>query len=426
MINRLKLFLTKTSQTVMGNSQSSVTSNNNADPASFEAISCFLICGYIRQIEKILSPKLIPNEIYQIIYRFHSYQRKIFMLEREPKMDGKWKLKYASINPYDHKLYNLHEIDIGYDYDYANVQCNNAGVCNKQNIKLPRNILNETRISESYDKYDMVFQCGGHCRSQFSDQCYGILHRCNDSTITRYKLPPLPSLISGNSLLYDEHYGLISMGGYKGLVNMGHNVGPDDMTDEVYVLNMNDVSGEEWKWEPLPNMQKKRCLASSLMIPLSNGTQKLVRVGGFQEKPEKEYKLDIEMYDFGAQKWTFAAQSERLRGAGVGVCYCDIRDTVYVIPGSWSSEITEFYDIHKNKFYNFVPTNHNHSWRGDVTLWKDEMNDNLLYVASHWKGCMEFIDIRCDWKWTTLYQRGKGTQSLRDVFECHKAWVRLL
>ena len=44
------------------------------------------------------------------------------------------------------------------------------------------------------------------------------------------------------------------------------------------------------------------------------------------------------------------------------------------------------------------------------------MNDNILYIASYTTGNMEFIDLRCDRKWNTLYAYGWNKQSLKDVF----------
>ena len=54
-----------------------------------------------------------------------------------------------------------------------------------------------------------------------------------------------------------------------------------------------------WKWNSLPNMTRKRMSPSAIMIDLSDGTKKLLRIGGhWYPNNESSCHLDAEIYDF--------------------------------------------------------------------------------------------------------------------------------
>ena len=114
-----------------------------------------------------------------------------------------------------------------------------------------------------------------------------------------------------------------------------------------------------------------------------------------------DYRMMV--YNFAIDDWTIVnadcTEYKPWRCYKPGVCWSHSRDTMYSITRGNAG----FYNMVKNKWYKFVKTNLYHE--DGPLLWFDEMNDNVLNIASTLRDGMEYIDLRMDCKWTVKYQQ---------------------
>lgn len=210
-----------------------------------------------------------------------------------------------------------------------------AGWCYKQNTQLPNNIetitrsqqnVSQNKIGKAHDNnYNLFFNCGGvhFGRNEYhhkpTNECYALLHEPDDNVLSHVRLPSLPICLSGNCVIYDEDHGLISLGGYSyfkpyedglGIREHRENHLGRHYTDFAYALNMNKRKGNmSWQWNSLPNMKRKRAFSSAIMVKLSDGTKKLIRIGGitcrrtYCPTDDAVGNLFSEIYDFQSNQW---------------------------------------------------------------------------------------------------------------------------
>ena len=188
----------------------------------------------------------------------------------------------------------------------------------------------------------------------------------------------------------------------------------------------------DWKWQEFKKLPQRSIMNCSCLV----FDDSLVIYGG----------KDISLYDLNKNEWNEKLSKAQCSRTQCGLLYDDISSVLYVGGGSRRiqyndygrgrfahfgddtsnlSACMEYYNFHKDKWYNDLPeTWMSHSIR--PILWKDH---SILYIASAWNDGAEFLDLRENSKmWTRVYIN--NIQSLSNVFgadiEIRKANCRLV
>ena len=221
----------------------------------------------------------------------------------------------------------------------------------------------------------------------------------------------------GNSVIYSEYYGLITVGG-QGTNGVLKTIQRLDI-NALFVNNDYDWNKTFDGWKCCNDMNQNRFIASSVLVPCTsfndNGEkERLFVIGGWNED-------DLscgEVYDFRRDQWNEISNLNHARYEA-GICYDQQREYIFIGGGySWNCnkiiQNCEYYDINKNKWYQDLPkTKLEH--REIPMIWIE--NNNLLSITSIVGDGIEYIDLRCDNKeWTVVYEKGMLMQQLFGEF----------
>ena len=211
--------------------------------------------------------------------------------------------------------------------------------------------------------------------------------------------------------MYSNVYGLLSIGGIvDGLYLSG-----------FYNLSFDNVSIEndenEWKWNSLPCMNFHRYLPSSTMIDYN----KCIVIGGYNV--DHQFLGCVEMFDFDTKQWKLLNNISYERNQ-CGIYHDKFNQNKLFIGGGRCDlfgirKEIEWLDLHSNRWLHDIP-NTNNTHNAYPQIWKDELNPNILCIASIYPNCcMEYIDLRVHNKsWNVLYgnNNDKIDMSLADKF----------
>ena len=200
--------------------------------------------------------------------------------------------------------------------------------------------------------------------------------------------------MKNSSLIYHDKYGLLSIGGVY--------------QPSCYIMDMNiDGNHKNLKWkktegEILPRHSATRDLGYSHALLLNDDESKLFVIGGVDHQIVTQQKW-LRMVDFdtdASKHWQKMANMNYCK-ADCGAFYDKVNHKIYVGGGNgWTgNDVTkgaeirrEYYDVHKNKWYQLPDTDYEHYMKACIWIEKDD--PNLLYITSFGAGKVECIDLR--------------------------------
>lgn len=145
---------------------------------------------------------------------------------------------------------------------------------------------------------------------------------------------------------------------------------------------------------------------------------KLIVIGGYNS--DQEFLSCVEIFDFDEKRWKLL-NNIRYERNQCGIYHDNNNGKLYIGGGRADlfrirKEI-ECLDLETNKWFHDIPnTNYYHNIYPQI--WKDELDQNILCIASIHENCMEYIDLRIHNKsWNVLYSNNdKIEKSLSDKF----------
>ena len=212
-------------------------------------------------------------------------------------------------------------------------------------------------------------------------------------------LPELEQATWGNSTVYSDKYGLLSVGGQP-------------TGKSVWNLKFdNKEDNDDWKWNKMKGEMLNEHYYPSTVLINDGYCEKLFVAAGHKSKSAVAKAMDtkVELYDMDQGYWTVLADCKVKRSI-CGIFYDKIKQIVY-IGGSRSglgtrpSKTVENYDIHKNVWHILPETNFLHEWF--PLIWKNP--NGILYIASIYSNGLEYIDLRDKYNsWTVECGQAKG------------------
>lgn len=273
-------------------------------------------------------------------------------------------------------------------------------------------------IPKIYNKHHPKVSCGDICYLLFGITLlfYFVFFLYTEIVGFNWRLPTFPRDIARNYLLFSDYYGLLSIGGWSGSFEPMEN---RQYNNNLYYLSFNSLEYYnqdyyEWYWKQRKSMKHPRSNIAAVIIKDNNNNkikQKLLVIGG----DSKKYKFkENEIYDFEQNQWKDIASLNYKRSFS-GISYNEQTQIVWLIGGNSkykNGKIVEYYNIFKNEWYSFPCTHLEH--RNYPCVWTDHY---LVFVASGTSNGLEYIDIRCDTSWNTVYD--PLNKPLSDIFTVH-------
>eukprot|EP01084_Bolivina_argentea_P258356 435526_1 len=340
------------------------------------SFSCKLVVnGYIRNIQTVIAKQLIPIDVILIILHYLMISN-IFIKITHGKYVNRichnlhikiGHFQQNSLNNYaskiiryqEPKIKNLTNKRVEHKYKW------DMGICQASNVELPPKITEQ--ISLKKYKYDVIFICGGNIKSHEYKECNAYIIDKQYEYIYHWELPPLLENVRNNCVVYNENYGLFSVGGLKNGYGDSYYA-----QNTVYCLPFDDLykkqhlKSKTWKWKEVAtcymrndmNVDRQGCCAGIIQ-------SKLFVIGGSKSRSyTPEYAMNralksVEMLDlngcydcYGRIKTlkSFTKLSTmNYKRFKPGIC-CDMKsDMIYVAGGNEQNcNVIERYDITKN------------------------------------------------------------------------------
>eukprot|EP01084_Bolivina_argentea_P319889 554897_1 len=356
-----------------------------------------LITGYSKDILHLLPLKMIPSCINTMLLHYYIALRVFYYIDPECNIFS------AKCDQRRYELYDTKQLKVQ-NYKYTHPDEDTGMFLHRNHTQ----------------KHDIIYKCGGIKHSRTlpaelipSTTCnYAKIYHCNDHAVTFNSLPSLPQGMAGNCVLYDEEYGLLSIGGYThrsvGIISDPSGIGLTisiDYTESNSFYNLSMQTDGIYKWVQLPDLCENTCFASGIIINTMSG-KKMVIIGGMNSQ--------IFIFDFNTNKWIKSHNIDGKHSAKFpGICYNILDDMVYMGVGI----MTCAYNLEKNQYYDMFPYGKRPLHLDNNVLWIDDRFNNLLFSAEAtnyiWKNnrCRDYIayiDLRCKDKWYYLdYHFGK-------------------
>eukprot|EP01084_Bolivina_argentea_P047217 86998_1 len=422
----------------MGNLNSSSTDK----PTSIE-LCIQIVTAYIKQIDVTIfdDEYIIPKSIINLCIKYYYPSTIMIWLNHIPNQSTSHQpspIYLTDINDTNkHWSCNLYDLQPNNSQNnWWNMYCN--AVCFAKNVShclskkitdsiTDHYIKNKTHNTYlynysidkllKYSPYHIIFKSGGLIQVQHAtDNCNAIIFNDiefqkpseNNITCFNWNLPNLPLQIYGNSFVYSNVYGLLSIGGIVDGVYLS----------QFYNLSFDNINvciNNKWKWHALPSMHFNRYLPSSIMISYD----KLIVIGGYNG--HNHFLGCVECFDFNNKKWKLLNNIKYERNQ-CGIYYDNNINKLYIGGGKADLFVIrkeiEYLDLSTNKWLHDIPnTNLDHNTYPQI--WKDEHNKNILCIASVYNNCLEYIDLRLYNKaWNILYSN-KHSISLSNKFGIH-------
>ena len=374
----------------MGNKISTLRYKTHLQHTSIDRCT-IVIAGYIRNIRNLNS--IVPKEIDDLIYTYYKWKHTLYWINIDNY------IYTASVHPYTKKLINTRKsnfTDILKDHHYSD-----SGICT-------------TNISNNCDK---IFKCGGirYTNLKFLSTAKYPTDSCLSITINRDKckiskvdiLPHLPQPIAGNCVLYDQQYGLLSIGGYT---QRHHNLKAGLGDIRYFNTNCNNFYQLfHDKWVEMPSMSRSLSYPSGVIWNALN-YKKIIIVG-------RQKNIQINVYDFDKETWREHNVHNWTPcwkfGISPGICYDEYNNNeIYIgggaLHGQWK------WDMIKNKWMRLPYTHDRYGKRS--LLWFDKMDKNLLFIACCQTNNMEYIDVRVGKHWKIVHSERWNKKCLIETF----------
>ena len=363
-----------------------------------------LVHGYIRENEIVLEHGLfIPYYLKEIIVKYCKSGVIAFCLTTKiPNY-----LFIADINnQISNKRCKAKIININENISNKGITVDSSLIA-ANSIKLPPTIFNSIQQHQICDTNDFnaLFLMNNKC-TMYLIQKYQIDKLDKNAVVFRWNLPIFDTFMKENVCVYENEYGLISFYGGK--------IRSLSFKSDEY-LQQND-----WKWYGYQQSATYRYFeASCIMITTDDHKKKLFVCGGSGSLNTSD------LYDFVDKK--LSSNKGDSGSCNSGICYDRMGQMVFVGGGQkkwWDHKYPRgryggmrSYDLMKNEWCTLPNTWNDYEYR--PTMWLNESNPNILFIASTKEDSMEYIDLRQNerhWKVIRSPTYGKYDDSLADMF----------
>ena len=386
----------------------------------------FLIDGYIRNMNENDETFLyiIPAIISHLCLNYCTLPNFVVLIDTSKNIQV---ADLISQNVWNCKLQKLHNKYTPHSYTNGKRSWPISAVTFSKYVKLPSQIVEKYKQPTA----DIIFQ-------QQKNYCNAILFDLNQihyDSVDGYQYDlPLNTTggrdFIGNSLVFHENIGLISVGGGFQKTPYSKNVHRLPWKE---VTDNDDDNNQEWKWETLPSLLFARGEASTQYI----GNNKFMVIAGATTVIDNENRnggrygynngtlkgyitqcvKSVELYDMEKKTSSLASSVNHPRFCA-GSCYDENQKRIYlgggISNGNYGNSV-ECYDTEKDKWYVSIPRTSKHHTHFPI-LWTQN-NGDLLFIASLESKVVEFIDLRVyGAKWNIMLNDDGNNDSLLSVF----------